>query len=226
MSWFETLKKKQNHIDSITPVSTTELSINVKINILEFDLSKVIDNNELLEKIYAYKEKYPVSMQAYDERTNLRTWHSNWRTHLISTEFDPLIKQITLCLKNNLFGGFEYSIADFWLNIYDNQGYAKRHNHALCAYSIVYFVNSSDASENLIFDNNVIGDKRKEIIVKPTPGKLVVFPGSVYHRVDTNSKDTGSRISIAANFNAVSDDTDDITKQRISLSKFGKIVDN
>lgn len=228
MSWFEELKKKQNHIYSITPVSETELQTNTIVRILEFDLSKVIDNNDLLKKIYAYKEDYPVSMQSYSEHSNVKTWHSNWKTHLISAEFNPLIEQITNCLNNNI-ANHTFQLDDFWINVYDEKGWANRHMHSPYMVSIVYFVKSSIGSESLIIDNNVIGDQKKEVFIKPTPGKLVVFPGSVYHRVETNSNETDTRISIAANFvpNCSSANfSTSMIEQGISISKFGKPVDN
>ena len=84
-------------------------------------------------------------------------------------------------------------IVDFpntWFVNYDKGEYTINHDHVPSTWSWVYFVNTPKGSSPLIFTSS--GKK-----VKAEAGKLVLFPGSVYHYVPPNKcKD---RIALSAN---------------------------
>ena len=65
------------------------------------------------------------------------------------------------------------------------------HNHLhMCSLAFVYFVNSPKGASPLVFPTS--GKK-----IKPEPGKLVLFPPSLRHKVPTNKCD--NRVTIASN---------------------------
>jgi hypothetical protein len=178
------------------PINTYTLDVVVPTTILEFDLSKIIDNNELLSIIDQHKKDFPISLKDYDTRTNVNAWHSDWKTHLINQKFQPFIDTIKSCLKNHYH---RLELSDFWFNIYEDTGSAKRHNHSPLQLSCVYFVECDEESSPLIIDNNSLD--RKTIVIQPKVGKLVVFPGYTYHSVKNNgAENNNKRTSIAFNF--------------------------
>ena len=190
MSFIRKLKEAK----SKEPINTHSMEMIVSTTILEFDLSVIIDNNELLSIIDQHKKDFPISMKDYDTRTNVNAWHSDWKTHLITDKFDPFIDKIKYCLKNYYSDLF---LSDFWFNIYEDSGSAKRHMHGFFQISGVYFVECDDTSSLLVIDNN--SKNRETITIQPKPGKLVIFPGYVYHSVSKN-KNSKKRTSIAFNF--------------------------
>jgi hypothetical protein len=199
------------------PISTHTLDVVVPTTILEFDLSKIIDNTNLLNIIEEHKKEFPVSMQDYDERTNVKTWHSDWKTHLINQKFQPFIDSIKSCLKNHYP---HLELSDFWFNIYEDTGSAKRHNHGPLQLSCVYFVECDEESSPLIIDNNSLD--RKTIVIQPKVGKLVAFPSFVYHSVKNNgTKNNNKRISIAFNFYIAYNEnvTDEYIEERKKLCR-------
>ena len=178
------------------PINTYALDVVVPTDILEFDLSKVVDNAALLKIIEQHKKDYPVSMQDYDERTNVRAWHSDWKTHLINPDFNEFIKIVQDCVQKHYS---ELILSDFWFNTYEDSGSAKRHRHGSMQISCVYFVECDEKSSPLVIDNN--STDKKTIVIQPKPGKLVVFSGFVYHSVKNNGiEDSNTRTSIAFNF--------------------------
>ena len=65
------------------------------------------------------------------------------------------------------------------------------HEHSFYAtFAFVYFVNAPKGASPLIFTTS--GKK-----IKPEPGKLVLFPGSLRHKVPVNKSD--NRVTIASN---------------------------
>jgi len=186
--------KKLKEATSKEPINTHTMETMVTASILEFDLSAVIDNAELLLIIEQHKKDYPNSLKDYDERTNVNAWHSDWKTHLINKKFDSFISKLESCIKKYYPNAY---LQDFWFNMYEELGSAKRHMHGPFQLSGVYFVECNENSSPLVIDNN---HKNKETItIQPKPGKLVIFPGYVYHSVSKN-KDSKKRISIAFNF--------------------------
>jgi hypothetical protein len=170
------------------PINTYTLDVVVPTTILEFDLSRIINNEELNNIIKQYRKEFPKGL----EPTSVFAWHSDWKTHLISTEFTNLVTAIESCL-DKYYTHLE--LVDLWINMYDETGSAKRHNHRPAYLSCVYYVEAEEGSSSLIIDDN--SEKNNKITVDIKSGKLVVFPGYTYHSVPENNK---KRTSIALNF--------------------------
>jgi len=82
-------------------------------------------------------------------------------------------------------------LKEAWSSIYRKKDLAKRHNHSHAITAFVYYLHSSEEEDSpLIFDDGTR--------IKPKQGKLVFFPGFLYHEVPTMEKDN-ERIVIAGN---------------------------
>lgn len=102
-----------------------------------------------------------------------------------------------------------------WANIVRRGGYHKMHNHAGATWSGVYYASTGEENDPAIPpDSGTIEflDPRmapalvplpgpptsKDLMMKPVPGLMLVFPGWLYHAVNLHSGDS-ERISVAFN---------------------------
>ena len=80
---------------------------------------------------------------------------------------------------------------DLWGQVYNEGDYQISHSHLPSHVSFVYYVNTPKGSSPLVFAQS--GKK-----VKAESGKMVIFPGSIYHHVPKNKCE--GRSVIAGNF--------------------------
>ena len=85
---------------------------------------------------------------------------------------------------------YPLKIRTFWISKYGHRDFTISHNHRPSSYSFVYFVNCPKGSSPLIFTTS---GKR----IKPEEGKVIIFPGNVFHHVPKNRCD--NRIVLAGN---------------------------
>ncbi len=85
---------------------------------------------------------------------------------------------------------FNSRIDDCWAARYDKGDYTVSHNHYTCIFAFVYFIKCPRGSSPLVFTTS-----RKKI--KAEEGKVVIFPGYLYHQVPKNQCD--GRIVLAGN---------------------------
>lgn len=186
-----------NHIEKIKhrlrvkPIHNFHKQILDNFYLWKSDLSKKIDNNELKKKILDYKQKYPES-----NKSNLSAWNSGYHTHLQTSTFNDFItileNEVQTCVKGILdHSDNTLKLAHFWAAIYELNDFAKLHNHGICNYSAVYYVDADESTSSLIFED--------EFEIIPYPGLLVIFSGQYFHKVPkmTSSK---NRTILAANF--------------------------
>ena len=89
---------------------------------------------------------------------------------------------------------FTYKFAT-WAARLDKGQETLEHNHLyMCSFAFVYFVNSPKGASPLVFPTS--GRK-----IKPEPGKLVLFPPSLRHKVPTNK--CKNRVTLASNVYAL-----------------------
>lgn len=192
-NFHDKLKKKttENFIENINISSVIQSQIHI------LDLSYEINNDFLLDKIFKFKNLYPKSMLDYNkDRTFVRSWHSDYKTHLMTDILNPLIELQKKKFKK-IYSSLECQISDIWINIYQKNNYAVRHHHGLFQFSTIYFPKVESNATPAIFDNN-FGKDKKEIKIVPKTGMLLCFPSFIYHAVPPVTEE--SRISIAANF--------------------------
>jgi len=110
-----------------------------------------------------------------------------WVTNISSTVFLPSSHRPSL-------SGTNFNYAGCWLAKYNKGDYTLKHWHYPSTLSFVYFVKSPKGSSPLVFSNS--GKK-----VKPEEGKVVIFPGNMWHHVPKNN--CNDRITLAGNFSII-----------------------
>ncbi len=142
-----------------------------------------IDNTSLRQKIYTFQKTYPES-----NVSNLKTWHSSYKTHLMTDVFDIELEIITKAVNSivpeNPHARLE--ISDFWTAIYTKNSYADQHDHTGSRYSFVYYVEADNSSSPLKFEG--------VLDISPQPGMLLVFDSMIKHRVPVMLGDTNRSI--------------------------------
>ena len=85
--------------------------------------------------------------------------------------------------------GYSFYVSESWVANYMKEEYALSHKHT-CSFSFVYFVRCPKGSAPLVFTTS---GKR----IKAEEGRVVIFPGNLYHHVPKNKCD--GRIVVAGN---------------------------
>ena len=91
---------------------------------------------------------------------------------------------------------FDFEVDNSWLTVYNKEEYTLSHCHYPFIFSFVYFIKSPRGSSPLVFTTS--GTQ-----VKAEAGKVVIFPGNVWHHVPSNKCE--GRIVLAGNINAEKD---------------------
>ena len=95
-------------------------------------------------------------------------------------------------IKFGISKGYKLDFYEMWFARYSKGDYTKVHNHINSLYSFVFFLNSPEGSSPLVFTSS-------KTEIEPQPGKLVLFPGCVYHHVPKNN--CKNRVVLAGNIN-------------------------
>ena len=98
-------------------------------------------------------------------------------------------------LRNPIYGGtYKFEVDNSWVAAYREGEFAVSHGHYPAAYSFVYFIKCPKGSSPLIFTTS---GKR----IKAEEGKVVIFPGNLFHHVPKNKCD--GRIVLAGNIEEI-----------------------
>ncbi len=192
--------------------------------VLEAELPE-IDNNSLAQEINNVFDHMPVSRVLSDEwRNNLETPGKNPKGYstfndrsaelLDNPKFDYFFNTIT-----DVFNGFflqlgstsSWQFENSWASVYPKGAYVDRHNHGTAHWSGVYYVSVPDPEAVIRFDDpkeyslnhephNCKFRGRVQYIFYPTPGKLLLWPGYLYHSSIPNNCDQ-DRMIISFNIN-------------------------
>ena len=87
-------------------------------------------------------------------------------------------------------GSFNFNFRTWVARLDKNQETVEHCHLPYCSFAFVYFVNTPKGSSPLVFPTS--GKK-----IKPEPGKLVLFPAPLRHKVPVNKCD--NRVTIASN---------------------------
>ena len=162
----------------------------------------VLDNyprqDLLLKDLGDYFENYK---DCQNRQTNVKATMTEWNLDLPSQEFIHLKNIIyTVAKDKQLYWEVPFKIQTIWANIYRKGDCTVSHNHDPAKYSFVYFLKSKPNFSPLMFEGiNLKNKKKKWKVVKPTEGRLVIFPGFLIHRVPVHIHDE-TRITISGNF--------------------------
>lgn len=149
-------------------------------------------------------------------KTNINGWHSTtdmYKKPEYKLLIDELYKMQYEIYKEELLDS-EPFLGNMWANINYEGGYNIPHVHANSLFSGVYYVKCKPNSGRLVCDDPRPGTQHtipirnkhnlpkhllRSVEIEPIPGRLVMFPSWLWHRVSPNlSKDI--RISISFNF--------------------------
>ena len=103
-------------------------------------------------------------------------WHSQ-RTSNIEPWFDDQIK----CILHHLQE--KYILRMYWFNINSNGNYNKWHTHSPKEIVAVYYISTPEGSGNIEFRSKT---EEKLYSINPKAGQVIIFPGSLEHRVEEN----------------------------------------
>ena len=134
------------------------------------------------EKIIKYREENPKS-----NKSNVKAWHSHYKTHRLTNSFDKInLRILDRC--NNIDKTFkkpqdELVLHDMWINMYEKGDYTVNHAHIGVKYSCCYYVDVEENCSPIKFP--------PKLEINPKNDMLVFFGASVYHEVPpTNGKRT------------------------------------
>jgi uncharacterized protein (TIGR02466 family) len=136
-----------------------------------------------------------------NRQTNVKATMTEWNLDLPSQEFIHLKNTIyTVAKDQHFYWGVPFKIESIWANIYRKGDCTVSHDHDPSRYSFVYFLKSKPNFSPLMFESiNLKNKKKKWKVVKPTEGRLVIFPGFLTHLVPVHIHDE-TRITISGNF--------------------------
>jgi uncharacterized protein (TIGR02466 family) len=186
-----------------------------------------IDNNYIVQELDSVFDSMPTKRILSNEwRNNLETSGKNSKGYstfndpskdlLENPKFDNFFNVITnIC--NEFFhqldssAGWKYE--NSWASIYPKGAYVDRHNHGTAHWSGVYYVEAPDEDAVIQFDDpkeyclnhephGCTFRGRMQHIFYPTPGKLLLWPGYLYHSSVPNNSDF-NRTIISFNINCV-----------------------
>ncbi len=107
-----------------------------------------------------------------------------------SKSIDLIRDWVTIMVDNISFGSTHHSIASTWVARYRKDDHAVTHHHIPYPFSFVYFIKTPKGSSPFVFTKS---GKR----IKAEEGKVVIFPGNMYHHVPKNNCD--DRVTLAGN---------------------------
>jgi uncharacterized protein (TIGR02466 family) len=118
-------------------------------------------------------------------------------------EVDKHVKNYVSILGGNVNKPFK--ISSSWLTLTNPREYTRIHNHGYSDISGVYYFKTNKADGDLVFlspNTNlatmVFADIKDTVSYQPEEGKLILFPGWLYHTVSENDTDS-DRVSLSFN---------------------------
>ncbi len=166
-----------------------------------------------------YLEKHIVEWSNQDKgvsKTNVNGWHSQTDMNH-KKEYEPLIQEL-FQMQNEIIKeehlDIQPRLGNMWANINYQGGYNQSHIHPNSLFSGAYYVKAQPNSGRLslmdprpgvqqVMPNRKPGNLPRELwretYYKPLPGRLIMFPSWLWHKVEPN-KSNDIRISVSFNF--------------------------
>jgi len=171
------------------------------------------------EKLNPYLEKHIVEWSNQDKgvhKTNVNGWHSKTDMNH-KKEYEPLIQEL-FQMQNEIIQeehlDIKARLGNMWANINYQGGFNNGHIHPNSLFSGVYYVKAQPNSGRIqlmdprpgvqhIMPNRKPGNLPRELwretYYDPVPGRLIMFPSWLWHRVEPNQSND-IRISVSFNF--------------------------
>ena len=171
------------------------------------------------EKLNSYLEKHIIQWSNQDKgvgKTNVNGWHSQTDMNH-KKEYEPLIKEL-FTMQNEIiqeeYLDIKPRLGNMWANINPPGGYNNMHLHPNSLFSGAYYIKALPNSGKLQLMDPRPGVQQnmptrksgkiprelwREAFYDPVPGRIIMFPAWMWHKVDTN-KSNDIRISVSFNF--------------------------
>lgn len=180
-----------------------------KLNTIGIPFYKFVANQNLIDTVY----KNVLQLDYItDPNPSLGSVHENYFNEELFDWFDTCINQVAT---QHYVESLSFPIIDCWVNKYTALTRLHKHNHYNSIICGLYYVTDHD-SGNTIFEYpnpwtyfsgdtkfNLSIDKSHnntlEGQIKPTAGKLILFPGNILHYVKTFKDVQNNRYTIAFN---------------------------
>ena len=170
----------------------THKIINEDLTVFEFNIKKELDFSNLAIEAKNYYKEHNINY----EFGAIDPIYIDYGLHRNTTKFNSLISIIenkTSLIIDTLHPNFNIKVIpkveESWVIIYNKLNYAKQHYHHMWAYSAVCYLETENPS-SIVFN-------KTEII--PETGMLLIFSGSLRHRVRPVTIKNGKRIAFSCN---------------------------
>jgi len=178
-----------------TPIYYEYISNREKIN---HDLYQVFDKISFDKKNFWGGKTHSVSDASFS--TN---FIEEYQLINFQKEIENHVRQYVLLLGSNCSDNFE--IKTSWFTNTKSGEYTRIHNHSYSDISGVYYLKTNQKDGDLTFisptpslSSTVFAKLGDTVSYKPEIGKIILFPGWLYHAVEENDTDE-NRISISFN---------------------------
>ena len=147
----------------------------------DFGLKEIIDD---------YRREHPESSES-----NIKAWHSDWKTHEQDARFLPIIDLATdmceeiVALYHQVHQQFK--VEELWVMQYNEGDHGLNHSHYPYEWAFVYYVDVEPGCSSIIFED--------KLEIRPENNMAVLFPSDVQHKIppNSNSKRTVLSMNIA-----------------------------
>ena len=188
---------------SLIPKYSVEQTI--EFPIYEIDLTNIIDNDKILNLInsgpiiYNKKEYCQLLINhanddnegVYESVTNLHT-NNDWKFFV--DEILNMVKLVENKLRPDAKIKTSPEFFHMWYALCNKKGGQIMHQHGWQAkWAVVYYAQANDNDAPITFKH-----KFGELSIKPKTGKLLLFPGTCWHKVELQTSDS-KRIAVVGN---------------------------
>ena len=168
---------------------------NSDLNVYEYDLLSELDFNLLVNHVNKYKEQFPKNYSKLEGLWEGGTWwHSDYVVQYQTNNFNDLISNIehkANSIVNKPGSGITVTleVKESWIIDYKKLSYHKEHDHCPVGFSAVCYIDVLNGSD-ICFNTTKI---------TPATGKLIIFPGSLKHKVSPMTVTNSRRLMMAFN---------------------------
>lgn len=162
----------------------TKYYCNLALPIFQYSFPQLIT----METCEQYRKSFPQS-----STSSIQAWHTGYKTHKQTNAFNTLM-DVTLAGCTDMSKAyfnilpaekFRYVVEDLWLAMYQKSDYTKIHTHFPRPFAACYYVDVEDDCSPITYGAN------DELSIQPETGMLLIWLGSLPHRVaPTNKKRT------------------------------------
>jgi len=158
----------------------------------------LLDHPEVLLLAMAAAEELKIAHPASTPSNVRSDYMSPWKSHLLTTKLEPLIKLVAEKIKNSSIDflntdltalNYELIVADCWCAVYEATNHTIPHSHFPSDFSAVIYLEMEADSSPIIFNES--------LVVNPASGTVIFFPGSLPHHVPATK---GKRVIVAINY--------------------------